>query len=241
MSVLDQLRAIEQHVERRLRELAPIVAEYRDLQKVAERLGLKSAAEESTPTAPTARRGARAKPKAASSRGSGVTAARRSASRSATRRSTASAPSQPRASAASKPVPASTPPGASSSTRAKRKPAAAAAGSATGETATRRRAVAAPGSRQRDVLRLVSERPGISVAEIAKELGVDATGLYGVVRRLQAKGQIRKDGSALRPVAGAAPAPESDPAPSPAPTDTPEPPTDEAPAPPPSEPAPPEA
>ena len=47
--------------------------------------------------------------------------------------------------------------------------------------------------------RLVRERPGITVAEMASELGVDATGLYGIVRRLQEKGQISKDGTRLRP------------------------------------------
>src|SRR4051794_8706235 len=41
MSVMDELRALEQRVEKRLRELAPKVAEYRDLEKVAERLGIK--------------------------------------------------------------------------------------------------------------------------------------------------------------------------------------------------------
>src|SRR4051812_33763637 len=41
MSVLDQVRALEQQVLQRLREVGPLVAEYRDLQKVAERLGLK--------------------------------------------------------------------------------------------------------------------------------------------------------------------------------------------------------
>jgi hypothetical protein len=70
-----------------------------------------------------------------------------------------------------------------------------------GTTASRsRRNAAAPGQREQDVLRLVSERPGITVAELAQELSVDATGLYGVVRRLQTKGQITKDGTALRPI-----------------------------------------
>src|SRR3954454_13327121 len=41
MSVLDQVRALERQVQKRLRELGPLVAEYRDLEKVAERLGLK--------------------------------------------------------------------------------------------------------------------------------------------------------------------------------------------------------
>jgi DNA-binding NarL/FixJ family response regulator len=67
----------------------------------------------------------------------------------------------------------------------------------------RRRSAAAPGSRERDVVRLVSERPGISVPEIARELNVDPTGLYAIVRRLTAKGQMRKDGTKLEMVAAA--------------------------------------
>ena len=35
------------------------------------------------------------------------------------------------------------------------------------------------------------------MAELAAELQVEATGLYGVVRRLQGKGQIIKDGTQL--------------------------------------------
>jgi DNA-binding NarL/FixJ family response regulator len=64
----------------------------------------------------------------------------------------------------------------------------------------RRRSAAAPGSRERDVVRLVGERPGISVPEIARELNVDPTGLYAIVRRLTAKGQMRKDGTKLEMV-----------------------------------------
>src|SRR4051794_9125507 len=41
MSVLDQLRGVERQVLGRLRELRPLVDEYRDLEKVAERLGLR--------------------------------------------------------------------------------------------------------------------------------------------------------------------------------------------------------
>jgi DNA-binding Lrp family transcriptional regulator len=51
------------------------------------------------------------------------------------------------------------------------------------------------------VLRLVGERPGISVSELGKELGVDPTGLYQIVRRLEARGLIRKEGMQLQPVA----------------------------------------
>ena len=63
-----------------------------------------------------------------------------------------------------------------------------------------RRNAAAPGQREQDVARLVGERPGITVAELARQLSVDATGLYAVVRRLQAEGQITKEGTALRPI-----------------------------------------
>src|SRR3954468_2690290 len=66
-SVLDQLRALEQQVEKRLRELAPLVAEYRDLEKVAERLGLKRSAPESS-DAPAPKSAARVKHKPKPSR-----------------------------------------------------------------------------------------------------------------------------------------------------------------------------
>jgi transposase-like protein len=236
MSVLDQLRAIEQHVEQRLRELAPMVAEYRDLKKVAERLGLKGLAEEPT-EAPAPQRTARAKSKATVSRGPTSTAARKTASRAPTRKPTAATSRRSRPSAAKKTASTSSPSHGSASTRAKPKPKAApAAGSAKAKTATsRRRSAAAPGSRQQDVLRLVSERPGISVSEIAKELDVDATGLYGIVRRLQAKGQIRKDGTALRTVDAAAVTPQPPAAPSSEPTGTQSSATPESPRPPSSE------
>ena len=55
MSVLDQLRALEQQVQRRLREPRPLVDEYRDLEKVAERLGLKREGPDRPPP-PRARR-----------------------------------------------------------------------------------------------------------------------------------------------------------------------------------------
>src|SRR5689334_9062681 len=67
-----------------------------------------------------------------------------------------------------------------------------------------RRNVAAPGSRQQDVVRLVNERPGISVPQLGKELGVDPTGLYQIVRRLEGQGVITKQGRELRPVAATA-------------------------------------
>ena len=55
MSVLDDLRAAEQRVADRLKELEPAVAEYRELEAVAKRLGI-NAAEPSEP-APRAKPG----------------------------------------------------------------------------------------------------------------------------------------------------------------------------------------
>jgi Winged helix-turn-helix DNA-binding len=50
------------------------------------------------------------------------------------------------------------------------------------------------------VLRLVGENPGITVREVGERLGVDATGLYRVVKRLSDEGRVRKDGRRLQPV-----------------------------------------
>ena len=179
MSVLDQLRALEREVQQRLRELRPLVAEYRDLEKVAERLGLKRDADEPAQTPAAEARAARqGQGEARASSGAQARGGEANALRSAPRRRKPPSP-RPRPSAK---------PAAASGRAAKRKPA-------------RRRTAAAPGQREQDVLRLVRERPGITVAELAGELSVDATGLYGVVRRLQRKGQISKDGTRLQPMA----------------------------------------
>jgi uncharacterized membrane protein len=53
--------------------------------------------------------------------------------------------------------------------------------------------------RQQDVLRLIHDRPGITVKEIATELDVDATNLYRHVHKLQHDGLITKRGTALEP------------------------------------------
>lgn len=76
----------------------------------------------------------------------------------------------------------------------------------TGAKRTRRKTKRAPRAtvssveRQAQIAAIVAERPGVTVAEVAKELGVDATSLYRVVRRLEQRGEIRKDGRALHPV-----------------------------------------
>jgi transposase len=54
--------------------------------------------------------------------------------------------------------------------------------------------------RQQQVAGIVQQRPGITVREVAAELGVDPTSLYRVVRRLEKDGTIKKQGRQLQPV-----------------------------------------
>jgi hypothetical protein len=149
------------------------MAEYRELDKLAERLGLKRDDEERDA-------GATVQPKpSAPGKRSATPAAKRAAKRPPAKRAAVRKPN--------------------AAAKAKGRPKVAARrSSAEHKTGARTRTAAAPGQREQDVLRLVRERPGVTVAELAAELHVDATGLYGVVRRLQAKGQIRKDGTQLR-------------------------------------------
>ena len=67
------------------------------------------------------------------------------------------------------------------------------------ETDKRRRDNNLPSRRQQDVLRLIRDRPGITVKEIATKLGVDATNLYRHVHKLQQDPLITKHGTALQP------------------------------------------
>jgi hypothetical protein len=163
MAVLDQLKDLENQVAGRLAELEPLVAEYHELQQVAERLGIKPRAAASAPAATPTRR-------------------------SATRRKST--------------------------------------GSGSGRrTSRRRRNAASPGSRQADVLRLVTARPGITVPELGRELSVDPTGLYQIVRRLEGRGELRKVGPRLEPAAAApSPPPQTVPPPAPQPFTPPPPP-----------------
>lgn len=57
------------------------------------------------------------------------------------------------------------------------------------------------GGRQEQIVQLVQQRPGITVRELGRQLGVDPTGLYRPVRRLESEGKVRKDGAALHPTA----------------------------------------
>lgn len=68
---------------------------------------------------------------------------------------------------------------------------------------TRRRKLASNGvsraARDEQVTAIVMAKPGITVKGVADELGIDATSLYRVVRRLESAGTIRKTGKELQP------------------------------------------
>ena len=142
MSVLDDVRGLEQRVIARLRELRPLIEEYEELNRIAGQLGLDPDA--APPSSPAPRR--------------------RSAGRSRKAAPKPAARTRPR-------------------------------------TSTRRRAggTRATGAERRArVLALIEQNPGISVPEIAKDIGVDPPPLYRVVRKLQSEGVIVKDGKELR-------------------------------------------
>jgi hypothetical protein len=84
-------------------------------------------------------------------------------------------------------------PAAATRTRTRRAPS---AGRKTKVTSPRRPRA---GGRREQVLKLVTERPGITVPEIGKALKVDPTGLYRYAKQLEADGVITKSGTALHP------------------------------------------
>jgi hypothetical protein len=177
MSVLDQLRDLERQVVGRLRELEPLVSEYEQLRAAAERLGVtynpRSGADEAhQPTPGRRRRAARATPQ--SNAGEGA---------SSGPHPSASGSGERAGRAVKRPTRSVKSTGTATSRRAVR----------------RRRAPAPPGQRHEQLLGLVTKRPGITVAQIAQRLGIDATGLYRVVRQLTETGQVRKDGPQLYP------------------------------------------
>jgi hypothetical protein len=57
-----------------------------------------------------------------------------------------------------------------------------------------------PGEREGRLLALVHGQPGITVPEAAGQLGVEPAGLQEIVRRLQSRYQVIKEGAALYPV-----------------------------------------
>jgi Winged helix-turn-helix DNA-binding len=198
MSLVDQVRKLEQQVVERLKELEPLTREYDQLRKVAQRLGLKyspgsteagdaatapKSARRAGKRAAAAKRAPRTPTKAKAARG---VAAKPTAKPRGTRSSTATQTSaSARATGASETVAAARPRKRAATSR---------------QRPSGRRPAARPGQRHDDVLGLVRENPGITVREIGERLGVDSTGLYRVVTRLTNEGRVRKDGAQLQPV-----------------------------------------
>lgn len=52
--------------------------------------------------------------------------------------------------------------------------------------------------RSEEALRLVGERPGITVAEVAEQMGIGTTYLYRLLPRLEREGRVRKEGRGYR-------------------------------------------
>jgi hypothetical protein len=208
MSVLDQVRKLEQDVVARLSELEPLKREYEQLRKVAQRLGVKysstsaDADAASQPTTTTRGGSTRTRATKPTARTPAKTRATRSPSRTRSKKSTSgqrSAPARGRRRAAD-------------SAAATSRSATAGRGGAPNRARMGRATPARAGQRQDQVLALVREHPGITVREIGQRLGVDPTGLYRVVKRLTDNDRLRKDGSSLHPVdtATTAPAPTAD-------------------------------
>ena len=89
-----------------------------------------------------------------------------------------------------------------SSARAARSPQEKTATANPPRTRTAATPTARAGGRRGQLLALVVDQPGITLAKAAKQFGLkDATGLYAVARRLQDDGLVRKSGAELHPPA----------------------------------------
>jgi len=86
---------------------------------------------------------------------------------------------------------------------ARRRRRAARAKADSGTRAKRGRRRNAPGRRDEQLLALIRERPGITVAEAGKAMSVDPTGLYRVLHRLEERGDVRKNGRELHATSAA--------------------------------------
>jgi hypothetical protein len=76
------------------------------------------------------------------------------------------------------------------------------AGSTTGSTTRRTRRTRGRrggATRANQALELVRGKPGITIPEIAKQMGIEPNYLYRVLPRLQQEGQIKKDGAGWMP------------------------------------------
>lgn len=179
MSLLSELNQLEERVAQRLAELAPLAKEYDELRRTAERLGV---------SAPDARRSPVAKRRASKSPS-------RPSSKSAAKSAAGETPAA-RTPAAKTPVARAS---AGEATTTERQPTAKPARRNRSQPARKQAGASRGGARQQELLELVQRRPGISVAEAAKQLKVDPTSLYRPLRLLQSQGSVTKTGRELNP------------------------------------------
>ncbi len=168
MSVVDDVR---KQIHNRLRELEPLVAEFRQLEELAKSIGGRvmgrSASTASTASTRTTRRASAGTRRASTGTRRGRAAGTRtaSASRAGTTRAT---------------------------------------GARRGRSTQRKRA--AGGSRSNgqtrgtQALELVKARPGITIPELAAEMGIKQNYLYRVMPSLEASKQVSKQGKGWFPV-----------------------------------------
>jgi hypothetical protein len=79
----------------------------------------------------------------------------------------------------------------------------AASGGGGGSGTGRRGRPRGSGTRSKQALELVRARPGISIPEMAQEMGIQQNYLYRVLPALQKDGLVRKDGRGWHPVEAA--------------------------------------
>jgi hypothetical protein len=71
--------------------------------------------------------------------------------------------------------------------------------SANGRRTRRTRGRRGGNTRANQALKLVGDRPGITIPEIAKSMGIEPNYLYRVLPKLAGEGQVRKDGQGWHP------------------------------------------
>jgi hypothetical protein len=79
----------------------------------------------------------------------------------------------------------------------------AASGGGSGSGTGRRGRPRGSGTRSKQALELVRARPGISIPEMAQEMGIQQNYLYRVLPSLQKDGLVRKDGRGWHPLEAA--------------------------------------
>jgi uncharacterized membrane protein len=182
---------MEEHVAKRLTELRPVIAEYEELRKVADRLGISDRL--GLNTAATTATGAAEKPdESVGARPTGESPAARGPSARSTRK-----PAGTRATPDAKDTRGMRARvGSGSASRGRRVATSAGKGSST----------RAGTQRDVDIIDAVRSNPGMTVAELGANLGVPATNLYRPIKRLQDRGVIRKTGTRLQPADNTSPA-----------------------------------